>query len=125
MADNTRKYLNGAFLKQSYNRNDSLLINMWVPNLAEFVKEIQALTPDEKGGINLTIGTQKADKTKYSLWVDDRPRGGGGQVASSQQSGYRPAPKQNSSYANTQQGPPTGAASYGSGAGPTIDDLPF
>lgn len=120
-----RKFINGAYLKKVYDKNDSLLIGFGFIK-DKFIAELQALQPDERGFVNLTIGTQKNDKSKYSIWLDDRERGPGGQPASSQQQGYRPAPKQSTSYADTQQGPPNGAASYGSGPGPIdLESLPF
>ena len=99
------KYINSAFLKKVYDKNDSLLIGMGIKK-EEFLKDIAALEADDRGWVNLTIGTQKNDKSKYSLWEDDYKKKGSDQLPSSVQPGYRPAPKQPSAYNQVQQGPP-------------------
>ena len=72
---NTRKYINGVFLRKVWEDipRGGILIGQGI-NKEEYLKEIQAIPADDRGFINLTIGTQRNDTSKLSLWLDDRPR---------------------------------------------------
>jgi hypothetical protein len=60
-------YIQGAFIKQSKNES---FIDFGIKK-KEFLESIEGLVADEKGFINLTIGKQKADPSKYSLWLNE------------------------------------------------------
>lgn len=68
--DNNRKYINSFFGKKSYQDGDSMLFSVGLKK-KDFLKEINALPENENGFINLTIGTQKADQNKISLFIDE------------------------------------------------------
>lgn len=61
------QYIQGAFIKQAKNES---FIDFGIKK-KEFLESIEGLVADEKGFINLTIGKQKADPNKYSLWLND------------------------------------------------------
>lgn len=66
------QYIQGAFIKQSKNES---FIDFGIKK-KEFLESIEGLVADERGFINLTIAKQKADPTKYSIWLNDwKPTG--------------------------------------------------
>lgn len=69
-----RKFLDGAFLKEVYRSEESMLVSLGI-NKAKFIAELQAIPANEKGFFNLTIGPQKNDKKKWSMWIDDYVKG--------------------------------------------------
>lgn len=72
------KYINAIFLKKIWEKPEdpsNLLLSVGIKK-EQFIKEIQALVADPRGFINLTIGRQKVDTAKYSLWLDEFVRTG-------------------------------------------------
>lgn len=63
-------FLNGVFIKKKPEGQYGPWYNMWVPDMAKFIEELQNLPLDEKGGINFTISEQKADNSKMSVKID-------------------------------------------------------
>ncbi len=74
MSNNTKpKYVNAIFLKKNWEDPadpGNILIRVGIKK-AEFLKEIQAIQEDPRGFINLTIGRQKQDPSKFSMWQDE------------------------------------------------------
>lgn len=68
---NDKEYVNSIFIKKVYENGDNRLYGVGVKK-KDFLKQIEALEENEKGFINLTMGTQKNDTDKMSLWVDNR-----------------------------------------------------
>ena len=64
MAEN--KFIPGVFAKAGKN---PAYINIGI-RLEEFKKYINELTPDAKGFVNFSMGKQKVDPSKYSMWLD-------------------------------------------------------
>lgn len=65
-----RQFVNGAFIKRVWvDKNDSSneLFNVGLKK-KDFIAEIEKLEEDERGFVNLSMGSQKADRDKFSLW---------------------------------------------------------
>lgn len=69
-----KEFVNGLFVK----RGTDPFIKIGVLK-KEFIKQIEAIEPDEKGFFNLTMAPQKNDPSKFSVWVDTwKPTKGAG-----------------------------------------------
>ncbi len=68
-----RKWVNGMFVKKVWQSDDkeTALFGIGIKK-QEFLAEITALQADDRGFINLTMGAQKDDIKKYSVWLDDK-----------------------------------------------------
>lgn len=65
-----RQFVNGAFIKRVWvDKNDSSneLFSMGLKK-KDFIAEIEKLEEDERGFVNLSMGSQKANRDKFSLW---------------------------------------------------------
>jgi hypothetical protein len=85
-----RKFVNSIFLTKTWGEGDSILISTGI-NRDEFIKELKALPANEKGFVNLTIGTQKNDSNKFSMWLNEGRQSSSSSSASS--SKPTPAPQ--------------------------------
>jgi hypothetical protein len=78
MANNTpRKWLEKVFIKKVWSDGDRPLpaFMLGVGAVKEdLLAQIEAIPADDRGFINFTIGTQKKDPTKYSIWQDEGRR---------------------------------------------------
>lgn len=68
-----RKFVNGVFVKRVWvdskdSRNE--LFGFGIKK-RDFIQNIERIQEDEKGFINLTLGSQKEDHDKLSLWEKD------------------------------------------------------
>lgn len=72
MAQSSKNYINGAFAKKV---GDYDMINLDLSEDA--IKAIQALPKNEKGFRKLTLGAQRDDNTKYSLYENTYTGKGG------------------------------------------------
>lgn len=80
MAQNNRNFINGAFANKV---GDYDLINIDISEDA--IKAIQALPKNAKGMRRLTLGAQKNDPSKYSLY-ENTYTGKGGNAGSNSDS---------------------------------------
>jgi hypothetical protein len=64
MAEN--KFVPGVFAKTGKN---PAFINIGI-KLDDFKKYINKLKPDDRGFVNFSMGKQKSDPSKYSMWLD-------------------------------------------------------
>lgn len=62
-----RQFIKGLFAKKSKNEK---FIDIGLKK-KEFLQYIESLKEDEKGFIQLSMAEQKADASKYSVWVND------------------------------------------------------
>lgn len=73
MSNEQKQYLNSIFVKKANwtDRNDpsNILLGAGI-KVDEFIKELQKIPQKANGFINLSIGRQKNDPSKYSVWVD-------------------------------------------------------
>jgi len=60
------KFIPGVFAKESKN---PAFINIGI-KLEDFKNYINNLKPDSRGFVNFSMGKQKNDPTKYSMWLD-------------------------------------------------------
>lgn len=60
------KYVPGVFAKEGKN---PAFINIGI-KLADLREYLDTLKPDEKGFVNFSMGKQKKDPSKYSMWLD-------------------------------------------------------
>lgn len=79
---NDRKFVNGFFAKQVWADGDRQLLGVGIKK-DEFIKNLQAIRADENGFINLTMGSQKADPLKFSLFESDYKKGNSSSSSSS------------------------------------------
>lgn len=96
-----KKYLNSIYVKKTYSSVEGgIMLGVGIKK-EDLLRELQAIPADERGWINLSMGSQKNNPDKFSTWLDERPRTG--MVAA---------------------GVPT--SSYTPGSSPAVDDdLPF
>lgn len=68
-----RDYIDGVFMKKFWNNSDNTSIMVGVGlKKREVIDQLEAMEEDEKGFVNLVMGTQKSDQSKFSLWKDNR-----------------------------------------------------
>lgn len=101
-----RKFVNGLFARRVWADGKNELFGIGIKK-DEFIRNIQAIPADSKGFINLTLGSQKTDYDKFSLWLKDEQQN-----------------NNSSSYSNNRSTPPPPSTS--SNLPPSDDDdLPF
>jgi hypothetical protein len=104
-----RKYINSVFLKKAWGSGDSILINVGVKR-EELIEDLKKLPINERGFVNLTIGTHKDDSDKFSLWFEESKN--------SNSSSKSTPPKSSTTSSSTPQSKQTVEPS-------STDDLPF
>lgn len=65
-----RKFVNGLFVKRVWvdpNDSSNELFGLGVKK-KDFLQNIQSIQEDENGFINLSMGSQKEDRDKFSVW---------------------------------------------------------
>lgn len=71
-----RRFVNGAFIKRVWVDDDDSSNELFNVGLKkdDFIAEIEKLEADERGFINLSMGSQKENRDKFSLWEkEDKP----------------------------------------------------
>jgi single-stranded DNA-binding protein len=85
-----RKFINGFFAKRFWQRDDAEMISIGLKK-DEFIRDIEAMSADDRGFINLTMGSQKADPAKFSLFPQEDRRDKSSSAYSSAKSNTQPS----------------------------------
>lgn len=91
-----KNYVNGIFAKRVWTDGDRQLFSLGVKKAA-LIKELQSLKENENGFVNLTMGTQKDNTEKFSVWVDDYIKTNASSSSSQKTTNSKPATKQTQS----------------------------
>lgn len=78
-----RKFVNGFYGKRVWADGDNELFGIGLKK-KDFIKNIEAIPEDANGFINLTMGSQKADHDKFSLWPREEKKQSSSSSTSSQ-----------------------------------------
>lgn len=60
------KFAQGVFIKKGKNPK---FTDVGI-KIEDFIKYLKTLKPDARGFVNFSVGTQKADPSKFSMWVN-------------------------------------------------------
>lgn len=60
------KFAQGVFIKKAKNPK---FTDVGI-KIEDFIKYLKTLTPDSRGFVNFSVGTQKSDTSKFSMWVN-------------------------------------------------------
>lgn len=91
-----RKFVNGLFARRVWADGKNELFGIGIKK-DEFIRNIQAIPADSTGFINLTLGSQKTDYDKFSLWLKDEQQNNSNSYSNNRSTQTPPPPPPTSS----------------------------